>query len=166
MVGLAMLGLLWALDIDPDLLSEDPFLWVQKGGKHTQTCGPRISEKHPCPDWKDQSSRICSEVIGVITSRRTDPPLEFPLSDTISWRLLGLVSISLESLGCLYSLSVSTFIDPGKYSTVIIIFHFKRYCQISLLIAVNSWFLVPSIFIKYDRAVMLSMRMWTDIASL
>ena len=50
--------------------------------------------------------------------------------------------------------------------TVIMIFHFRRYYQISLLITVNSWFLVPRIFISYDRAVMLSMRMKTDISSL
>ena len=42
---------------------------------------------------------------------------------------------SLESLVCLDSLSTSTFIDPCKYLAVIVIFRFKRYCQISLLIA-------------------------------
>ena len=47
MFGRAMLGLLWALDTDPDLLSEEPFLWthtkVQNWEKSTQTCEPRIS---------------------------------------------------------------------------------------------------------------------------
>ena len=50
LVGLAMLGLLWVLDTDSGLLSVEPFLGVQKGGKHTQTCELRISEKHPYPD--------------------------------------------------------------------------------------------------------------------
>ena len=50
---------------------------------------------------------------------------------------------SLKSLVCLDSLCASKFIDLGKYLVVIVIFYFKRYCQISLLIAVNSWFLVP-----------------------
>ena len=167
MIGLAMLGLLWALKIDSDLLSEEPFLWVQNGEKHTQTYEPRISEKHPCPDWKGRFSRICSGVIGVITLRQTDPSLEFPLSDTISWRFLGLVSIRLNPwfawIPCLPGFL--GFIDPGKYSAVIVIFLFKRYWQISLLIAVNSWFFVPPIFIKDDRAVILSMWMWTGIAS-
>ena len=74
-------------------------------------------------------------------------------------KIVGFSFHSLESLLCLDSLSASTFIDPGKYSAVTFIFHFNRYCQISLVIAVNSWFLVPPIFIKYDGAVMLSMRM-------
>ena len=77
-------------------------------------------------------------------------------------KIVGFSFHSLEFLVCLDSLSASGFIDPGKNSAVIVNFRFKRYCQISLLIAVNSWFLVPHIFIKYDRAVMWSMRMWTD----
>ena len=31
MIGLAMLGLLWELENDPDLLSVEPLLWVKKG---------------------------------------------------------------------------------------------------------------------------------------
>ena len=50
---------------------------------------------------------------------------------------------SLESLVCLDSLAASIFTDPGKYLAVIVIFRFKRYCEISLLIAVNSCFLIP-----------------------
>ena len=71
---------------------------------------------------------------------------------------------SLELLVCLDSLSTPTFIDPDKYSESNRD-RFKRYCQISLLIGVKSWFLVPPTFIKYDRTLMLSMRMWTVIAS-
>lgn len=67
-------------------------------------------------------------------------------------------------LVCLDSLSTPTFIDPDKYSKSNRD-RFKRYCQISLLIGVKSWFLVPSTFIKYDRTLMLSMQMWTVIAS-
>ena len=70
---------------------------------------------------------------------------------------------SLESVVCLDSLSTFTFIDPDKNSTVILIFRFKRCCKISLLITVNFLFLVPFIFIKYDRTVMLVMRMSTNI---
>ena len=128
----------------------------------------KYPRKHPCLDWEGRFSRICSGVIGVIPSKQTDPSLEFPLFDTISWRLLGLVSIPLNPwfawIPCLPLHSLTLV----KYSAVIVIFRFKRYCQISLLIAVSSWFLVPPIpiFINYDRAVMLYMRIWTDIASL
>ena len=75
-------------------------------------------------------------------------------------KIVGFSFHSLESLLCLDSLAESTFNDPGKYSAVIVIFRFKRYCQIYLLITVNF------IFIKYDKAAMLLMKMWTDIASL
>ena len=135
-----MLGLL--LDTDPDLLSEEPFLWVQNGEPYTQTCEPRISEKHPYLDWKGQFSRTCSEVIGVTPSRQKDPSLSVPLIWHNFMKMFEFSFHSLESLVCLDSLSASTFIDPGKYSAVIAIFHFKRYYQISLLIVANSWFLV------------------------
>ena len=105
MVSLAMLGLLWAVDTYPDLLSEEPFLYVQKGEKHTQTCEPRISGKHGSSRLKSQFSRICTGVIGVIPSRQTDPSLEFPLSDTISSRLFWFSFHLLESMVCLVSLS-------------------------------------------------------------
>ena len=181
MFDLAMLRLLWALDTDPDLLSEEPSYKCKRGKSIHKLVSPGYLKKHSCPDWKGQFSKICTGVIGVIPSRQTGLSMEFPLSDTISWRLLGLVSICFNSFNwiqlasfhySLSSLSASTFIEPGKYSAVIVIFRFKRYYQISLLIAVNSWFSVPPththphlpIFIKYNRAVMLSMRMWTDIA--
>lgn len=51
----------------------------------------------------------------------------------------------LESLVCLDSLSAFTFIDPGRYLAVILICLFKKYFQISLLVSVNPWFLVPPI---------------------
>ena len=70
---------------------------------------------------------------------------------------------SLESLVCLDSLPASTFIYSSKYSAIIVIFLLERYCQNSLLITINFWFLVPSIFIK-GWHLMLSMRMLTGIA--
>ena len=70
MVGLAMLELLWALDTDLDLRFEKPFLWVEMRWKHTQACEPRISGKHPCPDWKGRFSKTCTGVIGVNSRRK------------------------------------------------------------------------------------------------
>ena len=52
---------------------------------------------------------------------------------------MTIVEFSFHSLKFLFGLdylSASTFIDPGKYSAVIVIFPFKRYYQISLLITV------------------------------
>ena len=89
MVGLAMLGLLWELDNGPDLLSDEPLLWMKKGVKHNQTCEARISEKHRCPDWKGRFSKACTGVISVTHSRQTNLSLVFPLSDTTSWRWLS-----------------------------------------------------------------------------
>ena len=89
MVGLAMLGLLWELDNGPDLLSDEPLLWMKKGVKHNQTCEARISEKHRCPDWKGRFSKACTGVISVTPSRQTSLSLVFPLSDTTSWRWLS-----------------------------------------------------------------------------
>ena len=65
----------------------------------------------------------------------------------------------LEFLVYLASLSASRFIEPFKYLAVIVIFRFRSYCQLSLLVTVNSLFSVLPIFIKYGRTIMLSMRM-------
>ena len=53
-------------------------------------------------------------------------------------KMVDFTSHSLESRVWMDSLSASAFIDPGKYSVVIVIFRFKSYFQISLLIAVDS----------------------------
>ena len=62
---------------------------MQKREKHAQSCDPSISEKHPCPAWKDSVFRTCTGVI-VITLCLT---MVLPLSYRISWRCLSLVSI-------------------------------------------------------------------------
>ena len=62
---------------------------MQKREKHAQSCDPSISEKHPCPAWKDSFFRTCTGVI-VITLCLT---MVLPLSYRISWRCLSLVSI-------------------------------------------------------------------------
>ena len=85
-------------------------------------------------------------------SKKIDPSLIFPLFDTIPedvWVYL----------------SSSTFIDTDNYLGITVIFCFKSYCQIYLLAANISWLLVPPIFIKCDRTVILPIRMWTDIPS-
>ena len=97
-VGLAMLGLLWTLDTDPDLHFEEPFLWVQKWKKHTQTCEPRLLEMFHCRDWGvDFPGQILNKLIGVILLRQTDLSLLFPLSDTISWWWLTIFSIHWDT---------------------------------------------------------------------
>ena len=131
MIGLAILELLWGLDPDLYLLSEEPFLWVWKGENHAQTCESKLSEKQACPNWKGRFSRTCTGVIGVTLLRQTDL-----WCFLIDHSFMTMVEFSfLESLTCLDSLSASL--------SVILIFRFKRYCQIFLLIAVNSWFFVP-----------------------
>lgn len=103
--------------------------------------------KHPCLDWKSRFSRTCNRVVSVTPLRETDLFLVFPLSDTILSKWLSLVSIHWNPWFAWIS-------------------HLPlHYCQISLLIAVNFWFLVFPMFFKYDRAVILSMQMWIDIAS-
>ena len=62
-------------------------------------------------------------------------------------------------------LSSSICIDTDTYLGIIVIFCFKSYYQISLLAANISWLLVPPIFIKCDRTVILPVRMWNDIPS-
>ena len=47
MVGLTIPRLLWALNTDPNLPSEDAFPCVQMSEKHTQTCSSRCIQSIP-----------------------------------------------------------------------------------------------------------------------
>ena len=76
----------------------------------------------------------------------------------IIWNTLGDNKHSLESWKFLNAHLALTFNFPGRYSAVIIIF-----CEVPNFLgarAVISLLLVPSIFIKYDRAVVLSTWKW------
>ena len=139
-----MLGLLWALDTDLDL---DTF-WKTlpmsaKGGKaYTKLWAHDI--------WKASLPWLKGSIFQDMYWGNWCDTLKANRSISgvsLTWhRFIKIVGFSfhlLLPLVCLDSLSASTFIDPGKYSAVIVIFCFKRYCQIYLLIAVNAWFLVP-----------------------
>ena len=142
MVGLVILGLLWTLDNNPDLLSIIPFLWVEKEEKHIQTCEPKISEKHRCPDWNGTDMFLGNwcDTLHANGSISTVPPIWHNVL-----KIFEFIFYLLDSV-CLYI--------PGKHSVVIVIFNFKRYCQISLLIVFTLWFWVPpSFLIKFCRAI-------------
>ena len=141
MVGLAMLGSLWALHWSWFSFRRTLPINVKGEKAYTNLWAHDV--------WKASLTWLKGSIfLDMCWGNWGDTPEEnrFISRRPLIWHnFMNMVDFtfhSLESMVCLDSLSASTFIDPGKYLAVIVTFRFKRYCQISLLIAVNSWFLV------------------------
>ena len=128
MVDLVIVGLLWVVDTDHDLLSEEPFLRIQKGKKHTDLWIQDI--------WKVFLPWLKGSIFRDLYWGNWCDTLKgkrFISGVPLIWHnFQNICEFSFELLESLFfvdSLSVSTFIYSVKYLAVVAIFHFERYCQ-------------------------------------
>lgn len=92
------------------------------------------------------------------TQDANEPTSGVPFNLHIFWRNLEEISeLSLMFDDCQ---SVTTFIELGRYSTVIVMPNIKKWTQISLFNTVSSLFLPISIFNRFDGTVILNIWKW------
>ena len=118
----------------PGLSFLKPCLSLKKVGKHKGTDWTRFAALHPFPQCMDPIFMHCTVEVKLTVEKQKDPSLVFVSSDRFS-------EILVEGLKYQYA---SMFIEPGRYSAVIVIPWCRRYFQISFVSSIKYLLLVPT----------------------
>ena len=118
----------------PGLSFLKPCLSLKKVGKHKGTDWTRFAALHPFPQCMDPIFMHCTVEVKLIVEKQKDPSLVLVSSDKFS-------EILVEGLKYQYA---SMFMEPGRYSAVIVISWCRRYFQISFVSSIKYLLLVPT----------------------